>query len=424
MNIELKEISQCKREVTVIFPSDLVNAEYQKSLKKYSKMVNIKGFRKGKAPLSMIKEKYGESIAMQFKEDFASDQYKNVVDELEIKPLTPGNIVDISGEVDAELTVKYSYEVAPKIEKVDYEGVEMVFEEKKVGATEVNSELENLRYKLAQSVDIDANPKKGDTIYADMKFVESGKEFKRNFIYGSTPYGKKFEEDLKGVKVGDELASQMDYSKEKDGSDMKDVELKITAIKRLELPKIDDEFAKDAGFEDLKSMKADIKNDMKARMDVENMALKKQAMVAGLAKVNDLEVPQELVHQYAQQMSQPYAKAYKSQLSSIMPMFVGMAEAQLKEMYVMEFFRESLGVKLTDAEKEKFITFNAGGMKMELADYKEKYKASIADEEKYFAPALDNKIVDKIIKKMVVVTPEDKQKETEVPKEEAKKEDK
>ena len=424
MNIELKEISQCKREVTVIFPSDLVNAEYQKSLKKYSKMVNIKGFRKGKAPLSMIKEKYGESIAMQFKEDFASDQYKNVVDELEIKPLTPGNIVDISGEVDAELTVKYSYEVAPKIEKVDYEGVEMVFEEKKVGATEVNSELENLRYKLAQSVDIDANPKKGDTIYADMKFVESGKEFKRNFIYGSTPYGKKFEEDLKGVKVGDELASQMDYSKEKDGSDMKDVELKITAIKRLELPKIDDEFAKDAGFEDLKSMKADIKNDMKARMDVENMALKKQAMVAGLAKVNDLEVPQELVHQYAQQMAQPYAKAYKSQLSSIMPMFVGMAEAQLKEMYVMEFFRESLGVKLTDAEKEKFITFNAGGMKMELTDYKEKYKASIADEEKYFAPALDNKIVDKIIKKMVVVTPEDKQKETEVPKEEAKKEDK
>ncbi len=424
MNIELKEISQCKREVTVTFPSDLVNAEYEKSLKKYSKMVNIKGFRKGKAPLAMVREKYGDSIAMQFKEDFASDQYKDVVDELEIKPLTPGNIVDISGDVDNGLVVKYAYEVAPKIEKVDYEGVEMVFEEKKAGVAEVNTELENLRYKLAQSIDIDADPKKGDTIYADMKFVESGKEFKRNFIYGSTPYGEKFEADLKGVKVGDELASEMDYSKEKDGSDMKAVELKITAIKRLELPKIDDEFAKDAGFEDLKSMKADIKDDLKARMDVENMAMKRQAMGVALAKANEMEVPQEMVNQYAQQMAQPYAKAYKSQLGSLMPMFVGMAEAQLKEMYVMDFFRENLGVKLTDAEKEKFVSFNAGGMKMDLAEYKEKYKDSIVDEEKYFAPALDNKIVEKISKKMNIVTPQDKQKEAEASEKETKKEDK
>ncbi len=410
MDIQLKEISLCKREVTVVFPTDVVNKEYQKSLKKYAKMVNIKGFRKGKAPIALVEKSYGEGIATQFREDFASEQYKMVVDELDPKPLTAGSIVDIQPQESGELEIKYSYQIAPKYKKIDYDGVQMVFEERKVGAKEVDEELQNLRYKLGKLVEIDSTPKKGDTIYADMKFVASGKEFQRNFIYGSTPYGKKFEDDLKGVKVGDELTSQMDYSKEKDASDMKEVELKITAIKRLDLPKVDDELAKDGGFEDLKTMKAEIKNELKSKMEVESIIAKKRAMVASLHKASELEVPQDMVMEYAQQMAEPYVKAYKSKISGVMPMFMQMAEAQLREIYVLEFFRENLGVKLTDNEKEKFIKQNADGMKMDLVEYKEKYKDSIAEEKKYFAPALENKIVDKVVKSMEVVSPEDAEK--------------
>ncbi len=407
MDIQLKEISLCKREVTVVFPTDVVNKEYQKSLKKYAKMVNIKGFRKGKAPISLVEKSYGEGIVTQFREDFASEQYKTVVDELEPKPLTIGSIVDIKPKENGEIEIKYSYQVAPKYEKIDYDGVQMVFEEKKVGAKEVDAELQNLRYKLGKLEEIDSTPKKGDTIYADMKFLESGKQFQRNFIYGSTPYGKEFEDDLKGVKVGDELTSKMDYSKEKDGSQMKEVELKITAIKRLDLPKVDDELAKDAGFEDLKAMKAEIKNNLNSKMEIEMTVAKKQAMVASLHKASELEVPQDLVAEYAQQMAQPYVKAYKSKINGVMPMFMQMAEAQLREIYVMEYFRDNLGVKLTDNEKEKFIKLNADGMKMDLAEYKEKYKDGIDDEKKYFAPALDGKIVDKVVKSMEVVSPEE-----------------
>ncbi len=425
MDIKLKEIGQCKREAVVVFPAELVSKEYQKSLKKYAKMVSIKGFRKGKAPLAMVEKNYGEGIASQFREDFASAQYKFVVDELEIKPLSAGNILDIKENDDKSLEITYSYQVAPKYEKVDYEGVEMVFEPKKVGAKEVDAELQNLQYKLGELVEIDSAPKKGDTIYADMKFVASGKEFQRNFICGSTPYGKKFEDALKGVKVGDELTAQMDYSKEKDGSDMKDVELKITAIKRLDLPKIDDEFAKDSGFDDLKAMKAQIKDELKSKVETENVALKKQAMVAALAKANSLEVPQDLVIDYARQMAQPYMNAYKSKIDGVMPMFVNMAQMQLLEVYVLEFFRESLGVTLTDNEKEKFVKLNADGMKMSIDEYRKKFKDSVADEQRYFAPALDSKIVDKIVKKMTVVTPEQMaKKESDAAPKSDKKEDK
>ena len=129
-------------------------------------------------------------------------------------------------------------------------------------------------------------------------------------------------------------------------------------------------------------------------------------MVAALAKVNDLEVPQDLVREYARQMAQPYMQAYKSKISGVMPMFMNMAESQLREMYVLDFFRKSMDVKLTDNEKEKFTLLNAQGMKMSLEDYQDKYKDSLADEDKYFAPALDNKIVDKIVKKMSVISPE------------------
>jgi len=423
MDIKLKEISKCKREATVVFAAERVSKEYKKSLQKYAKMVGIKGFRKGKAPLAMVEKIYGESITSQFREDFVSNEYKSVVDELKIKPVAVGNILDIKEIASGDLQVKYSYQVAPVYDKIDYDGVKMVYEEKKVGAKEVDAELQNLRYQMGKLAEIESAPKKGDTIYADMKFVESGKEFQRNFIYGSTPYGKKFDDALKGAKVGDKLTSKMDYSKEKDGSDMKDVELTITSVKRLDLPKIDDELAKDAGFDDLKTMKTEIKKDLKAKLDTENFIAKKQAMAFALGKENDLEVPQELVMEYARQMAKPYLDAYKSKIDAVMPMFVNMAEGQLREAYMIDFFRKNMSVKLTDNEKEKFVKVNADGMKMSLEDYKDKYKDSIADEDKFFAPALDSKIVDKVAKKMVMVSPEDAAKEEGEKPAEAKKEE-
>jgi len=404
MNLDVREISQCKRELIFTLEDLLAKKEYQKALIKYKNFVEIKGFRKGKAPLSLVQQKYGEAIKRQFMDDFAQSKYKDIVDSLEVKPVSKGEIKDVSWEQNKSLTIKYSYQVEPIIHSLEYEGLEVEHTNKKVTTKDLQDELEGIRYKFAQQKEVEDFAKDQDTVFCVMEFIKSKKTFERNFTFGNSVYGKKFDIDVQKIKKGSQIVTGIDYSKEKDGSQLKAVKVKITSIKRLFLPKIDDEFAKDAGFENMIAFKKSIKGDLKDKVEKANEISLRGAIFASIEKKNPLEVPSEYVKNYAKQMAKPYAQAYKTDISKIAGMFEKAAEMGIKESYMISFLLKKMSIKLTENEKEKFIAENAKEMKMDLQEYKKNYKESIEKDE-FFERGIERKLVKKLSTSLKFVKP-------------------
>ena len=132
MKTEVKEISQCIRELQVTVEAAETNSAYYSVLNKIKKMVAIPGFRKGKAPNSMIEQHYHEYIKDEFLNQQVGEYYKQALDELKLSPVNQGEATDVKWEKGSDLVATYRFEVFPEIELKKYTDLEIPFDDCKL----------------------------------------------------------------------------------------------------------------------------------------------------------------------------------------------------------------------------------------------------------------------------------------------------
>ncbi len=270
MNCQLisKEDNKVKIEVVVAKEEfeKYVDLTFKKSRGRY----NIQGFRKGKAPRKIIEMNYGEGV---FYDDALNAllpvEYDKAVKELELNPINRPeiDIVDIGKDVDLKFTAEV--EVKPEIVLGEYFGLEV--EKPKTEVTE-----EALAEELQKSVEMNArmvvvedrDVMDGDILTIDYKgFIgenqfEGGTAENQTLNIGSGEFIPGFEEQLIGVKIGEDVKVNVtfpeDYQSEELAGAEAVFEVKVHEIKVKELPELDDEFAKDTSeFDTLEELKAD-----------------------------------------------------------------------------------------------------------------------------------------------------------------------
>src|SRR5690606_37394353 len=229
----------------------------QKAYLKNRKHITIPGFRKGRAPRQIIERYYGEGI---FYEDAINEAcpkaYEEAVRESGIEPVDQPtiDIVQIGGGQNliftAEVTVK------PEVELGQYKGIEINKVEYNVTDQDIDNQLEMIREQNARWVSVEDRPaKEGDLLtidykgYVDGEAFEGGTAEKQTLEIGSQRFIPGFEEQLVGMKVGDEKEIQVTFPEEYHAEDLKGkeatFEIKVHEIKEKELPELDDEFVKD-----------------------------------------------------------------------------------------------------------------------------------------------------------------------------------
>lgn len=271
---EKKENSQML--LTITFPKDEVKTKYDEKLKEIQKEIILKGFRKGKAPISIIEAKYKEAILNEVSTDILDEAFKNIYDKLEKKPLmtsTPTikdyKIIDL----DKDYSIDLIYDVYPDFEYDDYTNIEIIKDEIIIGKEDIEKEIEEHLKNIATIESKDGPVSKNDIAYIKFVVKEDGKEIEKNEGTHITITESKDKEDISkdliGLKKGDKKTiKKKSKSKDKDKEDNnKDIEIEVEVldVKKEILPELTDDVVKeiDPKCSNVKEFKEKIETNLK-----------------------------------------------------------------------------------------------------------------------------------------------------------------
>lgn len=368
-----------------------VDAAFKKNLSKLS----VPGFRKGKAPRKMVEKLYGEGV---FFDDAVNAlypaAYEDAVKEAGISPIDNPEVeitsIDSEGFVfTAKVTVK------PEVEVKEYKGIKVTKNVYNVTETMVKTEIEALRDRNKRIVEVERESANGDTVNIDYCGSVDGVEFDGgkaeayDLSLGSNTFIPGFEDQLVGKKAGEECDVNVTFPKEYHAEDLAGKEavfkVKVNAVKEVQLPEADDEFAKDVSeFDTLAELKSDIKKKLKEQKAQQSEAELETAIIEALLANTEVEIPQVMIDQKVNMMMsdfeqrlagsgldlKTYVQYMGMDLEAFKKNYEPEAEKQVKTRLALEKVANLEGVVVSEEDLEKEFQSIADAYKMELETVK------------------------------------------------------
>ena len=315
-----------KENKTATFQVESDAAEFESAVNgaylKNKASINIPGFRKGKAPRTVVEGMYGAEVFYQdAMDELAPKAFEFGLDESKLRMVGTPSIVDVN--VTDDRTASYTFEVTlyPEVTLGQYKGLEAERKDESVSDEDVDNELNSVRKRNARMIDIDDRAAElGDTVdidfdgYLDGERFDGGKAEGYSLELGSNSFVPGFEDQIVGMKIGEEkdidITFPENYTPELAGKAVV-FKIKLNGITTPELPELDDEFAKDVSeFDTLDEYKTSLRWDLEKRKkdEAENdfrANILKQA-------VNNLqaEIPECMILEKVEQTIRDYASNF------------------------------------------------------------------------------------------------------------------
>lgn len=301
-----------ERRFTVKVPASELDAKLTARLADIKGRVNLKGFRKGKAPLPFLKKMYGKGVMSEILQEIVNETSFKAFTDRNLKPATtphPHLTGDIEKVMDGKADLEYSVhaEILPEFEPMPIDGLAL----KRPVADVTDAEVDDAAQKLAeQSRDYEARPatakaKEGDLLVIDYVGSINGAEFKggkgegQSVVLGSGSLIPGFEDQLVGAKAGAAVEVKVAFPADYGAKDLagKDAVFAVT-VKEVKAPKdvaVDDDFAKKLGLDDL----ADLKKRLRERLENEYRGYSrghvKRLLLDKLDAGHDFDLPKSMV---------------------------------------------------------------------------------------------------------------------------------
>ena len=282
------------------------DAAVDKVYRKQVKNINVPGFRKGKAPKSVIEKMYGKGV---FYEDAINDlipeNYEAAVKEANITPVGQPEI-DIVSIDDNGLVLSAKVPVKPEMQIKDYKGVEAVKNAAVATDEQLDREIEMIRERNSREIEItDEAAQIGDIVKIDFDgsvdgvAFDGGKGTDYSLKLGSGSFIPGFEEQIAGHVIGDEFDVNVTFPEDYHAAELAGkasvFKTKVNAITRVELPVLDDDFAKDVSeFDTLDELKADMKAKIQERLDKQADNEFEEKLIEALIEKLEGEIPEAM----------------------------------------------------------------------------------------------------------------------------------
>ncbi len=367
-----------------------VNNAYRKQVGK----INVPGFRKGKAPRAFIEKMYGKGF---FYEDAINEVLPDAFDaalaesKLEMVGQPEFDVISID-ENGVVLSAKIAVKPEAKIE--GYFGIEAEKKVKRVTKDEVEKELQTIRERYAREIDVtDAASEMGDVCTIDYEgFVdgvafEGGKGDAYPLKLGSGNFIPGFEEQVAGHKIGEQFDVNVTFPEEYHAAELagKAAVFKtvIHAIKHIELPELDDEFAKEASeFDTMDEYRADVKAKISKRHKDEAEAKFEDAILDALIEKLEADIPEQMYVAETENFVRDYDNRLRMQgldlktyfqytgmtLDNLREQMRPQAEKQVKLRLALETIAAIEGVEVTDEDIDGEINRIAEAYQMKAED--------------------------------------------------------
>ena len=331
---KLETLEKSSVKLTLTVGKDDAKKEYDSLLEKYAKTAQIKGFRRGKAPVSILEQKFGDSVRSEAGMNIIENSLKEVFETVEKKPLQLEPPA-LDGEIDLELgkdfTFAVTYDCYPEIELGTYKGIEIEEPSATISAEDVNRELTSIQDQNSVVMDKEEGVVEKDDIVT-INYVEVGDDdseiantSREDFVFtvGSGYNLYKLDEEIIGMKTDEEKIVDKEYPAEDEDSDLAGrkvrIKVKVTQIKVKELPELDDELAQDVSdeYKTLDDLKKDIRKRLREAAKERIRQMNIEALIEKVRENSKLEIPESMI---------------RAELSSSWSNFVnrsGMSEEQL-----------------------------------------------------------------------------------------------
>ena len=374
MKWEVKDEKNCRKVIEVEIEKERVDSVYNKIFESFKNNARIEGFRKGKAPESMIKTKFSKDIEEEVMKEIVPETYNEVMKELDLKIVTYPMLQEVKRDGDV---VKYKIvvEVNPVFELKDYKKIKIEDRKlKEVTDADVNRELDRVRQYRGKLKDSDASEvKEGHYVTISMAGFVDGKAepsmtSDSQFIrVGAGAMIKDLEDGLIGLKPGQDKDINVkfpdDYREKKFAGVRALFKVNLKSIKELELPEMTDQFAKEvSGRETAAELKNLIKENLVKQALDEVKNFKGDQVIGKLLEMHNFELPRGLVDEEINNIVSRYQnnltqqglnlKAVGMTVEDLRAKSVPQAEANLRMIYVLRKIAEAEKIEVLDPDVE------------------------------------------------------------------------
>ncbi len=348
MELNVLKPNEWQRTLDVSVPAYRVEDEIDELSANYSKEIKLKGFRKGKVPKEIVKMKYASSLETEAINRLVPKIYQEIIKEKKFQPITTAKIHDLSFKPKKRLHFKASFEIIPDIELKDYKNLRFTKRVDKIGRKEIKSVLHKLREENAVYNPVNRPICVGDLVTVDIEVIKDGhadendKKENVNLVVKEKKLTKDMFEKFLAKGVNDEFEIESKDSKTK---------VRIKEIKEPSFPQMDDKFAKDLGFENLKALKRELKmNLIKEDEKIAGKELERDISEYLLAQ-NAFEPPDSLVELYLSEMR----KGKEGDVSSLKAEMRPAAIRAVKLHVILDKIAEREEIVATDDEVDRQI---------------------------------------------------------------------
>ena len=309
-----EKLENSAEKLTVTLDKDDLQKSYDDLLRHYAKEAVVKGFRKGKTPVSVIESRFGDAVKSETVMKAIDETWKELLDAKEIAPLpyAEPKLADeesLKPEWSENFTFSVTYDVEPKITLPDYRNIEVELPAVAVEEADIQKELAQIQDQNAViTAKKSGGVEKNDIVTIDYSLLDENGEVmpkteREDFVFtvGSGYNLYKLDDDLIGMNKGDEKIVKKSFGEEENAPSLKGqsftVKVKVKEIKVKELPAVDDELAQDVSekFKTLDDLKADIKERLQKAVDTKLKAAKVEAALNQIAEKTVFELPQSMI---------------------------------------------------------------------------------------------------------------------------------
>lgn len=416
MNVSVVDVSDNQKKLHVEIPASKVQKEIEARYQDLAKRVNIKGFRRGKVPRSILKSYYGKSIEQEVSSQLIQETFPEALKESELKPLVEADVDQL--EFDGSGAFKYVaiVDVAPPFTVEGYRGLKVKRTPVSVGDEQLQAELEKIQQQHSElrTVEEDRPIKEGDMVVID--FVPSiegivydrGKTDDYMLEVGKKPLHPDFDEQLIGHRSGETLSFDLHYPEDADLPDLagKTVHFEVTIkeIKEKVVPELNDEFAQTVGqFDTLDALREEIAKQLQAREEDRVGRETRQQIIDEMLKRTEFEVSPKVIEREVDQMIGMLLHQFESQglridtsrfnTPEIRADYRPQAERNVRWRIIAQRIAEQEHLELTGEELEAIYKEVARYARLDVETLKRDYaETSIIEQSK------ENKILDKVMK--------------------------
>ena len=402
--IKAEKLEKSKAYVEFSISNEAIEAEVKNVYKKQIGKMNIPGFRKGKAPLSIVEKLYGKGIfADEALNNLLPDAYEAAVKEAGFEVVSrPEFDMVTEANDDDKVVLKATFEIKPEAVLKAYKGLKADKEVTEVTGAMVDAEIENARKRAAREIEVtDRAAEMGDTAEIDFEgFVdgvafEGGKGENHKLKLGSGQFIPGFEEQVAGKNIGEDFDVNVTFPEEYGASELAGkpavFKCKIHSITKEELPELDDEFAKDMSFDSVDAYKADVRAKLVERYERMAEQVLENRILDALVENMEVEIPEAMyvneienqVREYDMQLRSngldlnTYFKYTGQNLDQLRENFRPRAEKAVNVRLALEAVVKAEGITATEEEIEAEYKKMAEMYSMEL----DKVKAAVASED-------------------------------------------